>query len=86
MKGSNKDGVVLLSATSSFSRKKLQGILVLALCHLFMSKLSDCAGDCVWNHFNDNLLSTGYRIKYKLAGITVLGTEETGMQGEGIER
>jgi len=50
----------------------------------FMSKLSDCAGDCVWNHFNDNLLSTGYRIKYKLAGITVLGTEETGMQGEGI--
>lgn len=52
----------------------------------FLSKLSDCAGDCVWNHFNDNLLSTGYRIKYKFAGITVLGTEETGMQGEGTER
>lgn len=52
----------------------------------FMSKHSDCAGDCVWNHFNDSLLSTEYRIKYKLAGITVLSTEETGMQGEGIER
>lgn len=79
MKGSNRDEVVLLSAKSSFPRRKLQGILALALCHLVTT------GDCVWNHFNDNLLSTGYRVNHKLAGITVLGTEETVMQGEGIE-